>query len=77
MPMHALPQHAPLIATMRGGHPENIFYGSIAVVNANSRLVSRVGDIGTPMFTRSALKPFQAMPLIAEIGKHTSELQSR
>ena len=63
--MHALPQHAPLIATLRGGHPENIYYGSIAVVNANGRLVSRMGDISTPMFTRSALKPFQAMPLIA------------
>lgn len=63
--MHALPQHVPLIATLRGGHPENIYYGSIAVVNANGRLVSRMGDTSTPMFTRSALKPFQAMPLIA------------
>ena len=63
--MNALPQHVPLIATIRGDQPENIFYGSVAVVLSNGRLLSSVGDMRTPMYTRSALKPFQAMPLVA------------
>lgn len=63
--MNALPQHVPLIATIRGDQPENIFHGSVAVVLSNGRLLSRVGDMRTPMYTRSALKPFQAMPLVA------------
>ncbi len=63
--MNALPQHVPLIVTTRGDQPENIFYGSVAVVLSNGRLLSSVGDMRTPMYTRSALKPFQAMPLVA------------
>ena len=63
--MNALPQHVPLIATIRGDQPENIFYGSVAVVLSNGRLLSSVGDMRTPMYTRSALKPVQAMPLVA------------
>ncbi|MGB4409453.1 MAG: asparaginase [Burkholderiaceae bacterium] len=63
--MNALPQHVPLIATIRGDQPENIFYGSVAVVLSNGLLLSSVGDMRTPMYTRSALKPFQAMPLVA------------
>ncbi len=63
--MNALPQHVPLIATIRGDQPENIFHGSVAVVLSNGRLLSSVGDMRTPMYTRSALKPFQAMPLVA------------
>ena len=63
--MNALLQHVPLIATIRGDQPENIFYGSVAVVLSNGRLLSSVGDMRTPMYTRSALKPFQAMPLVA------------
>ena len=60
-----LPQHTPIAATFRGGHPENIHYGSFAVVNAEGKLLASAGDTHFPMFTRSSLKPFQAMPLIA------------
>lgn len=62
----ALPQHTPIAATYRGGHPENIHHGSFAVVNAEGKLLASAGDIRSPMFTRSSLKPFQAMPLIAK-----------
>jgi L-asparaginase II len=61
----ALPRHVPLTVAFRGGHPENIHYGSLAVVDAEGRLLASVGDVESPLFTRSALKPFQAMPLIA------------
>ena len=60
-----LPQHVPITVAYRGGHPENIHHGSVAVVNAHGELLASVGDVASPLFTRSALKPFQAMPLIA------------
>eukprot|EP01136_Pigoraptor_vietnamica_P003926 Opistho-1_new@33791 len=61
-----LPQHVPITVAYRGGHPENIHHGSVAVVNAGGELLASVGDVASPLFTRSALKPFQAMPLIAQ-----------
>jgi L-asparaginase II len=60
-----LPHHRPIAVSYRGGHPENVHHGSLAVVDAQGRLLARVGDVGSPLFTRSSLKPFQAMPLIA------------
>lgn len=61
----ALPRHVPITVSYRGGHPENIHHGSLAVVNAQGELLASVGDVDSPLFTRSSLKPFQAMPLIA------------
>ncbi|WP_439518845.1 asparaginase [Hydrogenophaga sp.] len=66
MTLTSLPVHVPLTVTFRGGHPENVHHGSLAVVNAQGQLLASVGDVRAPMFTRSALKPFQAMPLIAQ-----------
>jgi L-asparaginase II len=62
----ALPRHVPITVAYRGGHPENIHHGSLAVVNVRGELLASVGDVDSPMFTRSSLKPFQAMPLIAQ-----------
>lgn len=64
-----LPRHVPITVAYRGGHPENIHHGSVAVVDASGRLLASVGDIETPLFTRSSLKPFQAMPLIAQASE--------
>lgn len=61
----ALPRHVPLTVVHRGGHPELVHMGSVAVVDAHGKLLAQAGDVASPMFTRSALKPFQAMPLIA------------
>lgn len=66
---HALPRHVPITVSVRGTHPENVHFGSLAVVNAQGRLLASVGDVETPVFTRSALKPFQAMPLIAQAAQ--------
>jgi L-asparaginase II len=60
-----LPRHVPIAVSYRGGHPENIHHGSLAVVNAQGILLASVGDVHSPLFTRSSLKPFQAIPLIA------------
>ena len=61
-PLHA---HAPIAASFRGGHPENIHHGSFAVVSADGELIAACGDVDYPVFTRSALKPLQAMTLVA------------
>lgn len=64
---------APLVATTRGypdtGHAvENIHYGSVAVVDAAGRLLYSSGDPDFMTFTRSALKPFQALPFVLDDG---------
>jgi len=65
-PPHHLPHHVPIAATFRGGHPENVHFGSFAVVTAAGDVLASAGDIDFPQFTRSSLKPFQALPLIAQ-----------
>ena len=65
MHAHALPRHQPIAASFRGGHPENLHHGSFAVVHADGQLLATSGDVDTPVFTRSALKPLQAIPLVA------------
>ena len=69
MNTHALPRHVPITVAFRGGHAENIHHGSLAVVDAKGRLLASVGDVDSPLFTRSSLKPFQAMPLIAQAAE--------
>lgn len=61
----ALPKHVPIAYSTRGGHVENVFYGSIAVVDGTGALIASQGDTESPMFTRSSLKPFQAIPLLS------------
>ena len=60
-----LPKHVPIAVSTRGGYPENVFYGSVAVVDRSGKLIASVGDVDAPIFTRSALKPLQALPLVA------------
>lgn len=66
-------QAVPLVATTRG-YPstgftvENVHMGSVAVVDAGGRLLWSAGDPHYMTFTRSALKPFQALPFILDGG---------
>lgn len=71
-------QAIPLAATTRG-YPmsdeygggnvvENVHAGSIAVVDVHGRLLFSAGDPHYPTFTRSALKPFQALPFLLSDG---------
>lgn len=62
------PRHAPLAAVTRGAVVESVHLGSIAVVDRHGRLLHSVGDPGFLTMTRSALKPFQAMPFVAAGG---------
>lgn len=60
--------HVPLAVTTRGGAVESIHFGSVAVVDVEGTILYAAGDPTFLTFTRSALKPFQAMPLITEGG---------
>ena len=39
MPTPHLPRHVPIAATFRGGHPENVHFGSFAVVSASGEVL--------------------------------------
>ena len=47
---------------------ENVHYGSIAVVAADGSLISWAGDPQWSTFTRSSLKPFQALSFVRDGG---------
>lgn len=49
----------------RGGSTESVHYGSVAVADAAGNLLHSAGDPRAAMFTRSSLKPFQAIPVLA------------
>ena len=59
---------APLAVVMRGDAVDSVHMGSVAVVDRDGRLLYSAGDPGFLTMTRSALKPFQAMPFVAADG---------
>lgn len=60
---------APLVEATRGGQVESLHLGAVAVVDTAGRLLYSAGDPGFPTFTRSTIKPFQALPLL-QAGGH-------
>lgn len=74
----------PLVETTRGypstGYAtENLHLGSVAVVDAAGRLLWYAGEPDFLTFTRSAIKPFQALPFLladgpARFGLDSAEL---
>ncbi len=60
-----LPAHVPLAVATRGDTVECVHYGSIAVADTQGGLLWSAGDPKAQVFGRSALKPFQALPLLA------------
>jgi L-asparaginase II len=73
----SLPSHEPLVVTLRGDTVENVHAGSIAVVDAAGRLVASAGDPDAISFTRSSLKPFQALPLLLDGGDRALAFEAR
>jgi L-asparaginase II len=57
-----------LAVAIRGDAIESVHYGSVAVVDRGGRLLHAAGDPQFLTMTRSALKPFQAMPFVAAGG---------
>jgi len=64
----------PLTKVYRGPHLESTHRGSIAVVDAQGRLVAFAGDPALRTCLRSAAKPFQAIPLLEYGGGEEYDL---
>src|SRR5690606_11485817 len=60
--------YRPVYALSRGGHPESVHYGAVAVVDADGRLLASFADPYASTFLRSSAKPFQAMPFVLAGG---------
>ncbi|RZI43484.1 asparaginase [Herbaspirillum sp. HC18] len=58
----------PLAEVTRGGQVESIHYGAVAVVNIRGELLYSAGDPDFLTFTRSTIKPFQALPFLRAGG---------
>src|SRR5207253_5540752 len=52
----------PLVETYRGGTLECVHFGALAVADASGRVIAQAGDPFWTTFTRSTLKPLQALP---------------
>src|ERR1700674_2640467 len=48
----------------RGSLVESRHSGAIAIADANGHLLLGLGDVGRPVFPRSAVKALQAIPLV-------------
>ena len=68
VPLSPPPSHVPLAVATRGGVVESVHTGSVAVVDRHGRLLFGAGDPSSLTFTRSALKPLQALPFVAGGG---------
>jgi len=53
-----------LVELTRGDLVESVHRGSVAVADADGRIVFALGDLDVPVYPRSSLKPIQALPLI-------------
>jgi L-asparaginase II len=53
-----------LVEVSRGALVESRHRGAVAVADANGDLVFALGDVERPTFPRSAIKAFQALPLV-------------
>ncbi|MCC8396862.1 asparaginase [Paraburkholderia sp. MMS20-SJTR3] len=63
-----LPSHVPLVVATRNTHVERVHWGSVAVVDAAGALLAHAGDPHAWVFSRSTLKPFQALPFVRDGG---------
>lgn len=62
------PGHVPVAIVSRGAMTDAIHSGSVAVVDVRGRLLYAAGNPDLVVPTRSSLKPFQALPLVAAGG---------
>jgi L-asparaginase II len=60
--------YAPLAEVVRGAAVESVHLGAVAVVDRRGQVLRAAGDPYLLTFTRSALKPLQALPFTADGG---------
>lgn len=53
-----------LVEVTRGPLVESVHRGAVVVAGADGRILFSVGDIESPIYPRSSLKPMQALPLV-------------
>jgi L-asparaginase II len=53
-----------LVEITRGATVESVHRGSIAIVDAKGSVRLALGDVDAPVYSRSSLKPMQALPLV-------------
>ena len=53
-----------LIELTRGALVESVHAGALAVARSTGEVVAAVGNIATPVFPRSAIKPLQAIACV-------------
>lgn len=58
----------PLVDTLRGGTLECRHFGAVAACDTRGRVLAQAGDPHWLTFTRSTLKPFQALPFVEAGG---------
>jgi L-asparaginase II len=54
------------VEVTRAGTVESVHEIDLAVATAGGETALRIGETGHPVFTRSAIKPFQALPLLVD-----------
>ncbi len=60
--------HIPLVEVTRGNIIESIHYGSLAIAQADGKIVFSAGDMSSPFYLRSAAKPFQTLAFLEAGG---------
>jgi L-asparaginase II len=66
--MPEIAAYAPLAEVVRGAAVESVHLGAVAVVDRRGRVLRAVGDPQLLTYTRSALKPLQALPFTVAGG---------
>jgi len=74
-----VPEYRAAVEVWRGEHVESRHRASIAVAEPSGKLQLAIGDVDGFVFPRSAIKPFQALPLLEtgvadDLGLGTREL---
>jgi L-asparaginase II len=65
----------PVLAEVRrGGAVESVHRGGVVAADASGQIVAACGDPDLRSFTRSSIKPIQALPLVADGGLAQFEL---
>jgi L-asparaginase II len=67
----------PLIEQTRGDTLENTYFGAVAVADTQGRVVASAGDPHWVSFTRSSLKPLQALPFVESGGAQALHFTDR
>jgi L-asparaginase II len=67
----------PLVELSRNGTLENQHFGAVAVVNLKGDVIASAGDAHWLTFTRSTLKPLQALPFMQSGGDVAFKFDSR